>query len=377
MKSIAVCIPSFLEEENIAFVTKTVDAGLSEYYSGMNCFIVNADNNSTDKTKEIFLNTNTISKRIYLGTDKLGKGENIINFFHYVIEHNIDVAAMFDSDLKSIQPFWLSTFLMPIINDEFDFIFPSYQRDKYDGVVTSQVCFPLLYGLFGAFIRQPIAGDYAFSKKFIEYILSKEVSQNVREFGIDIYLTTEAILSNFKIGGVEVGYKIHKKRDRSTLGPMLINVLTTIFDQAIKNQLYLKKSPKILFPKIITGKKPDFYSVPPANINFEILNSHIENGVSMFIADYQKIFSAHIINLFDACTEKIYFNSKDWTLTVYECLKYYISNPQTSLDFMVPLFFIRIRSFIGETADLSYIETENNLLEQAINFHLLSSTCYG
>ena len=44
-------IPSYMEADSIAFVTKQVDKGLEMYFKDLNTLIVNVDNNSPDDTR--------------------------------------------------------------------------------------------------------------------------------------------------------------------------------------------------------------------------------------------------------------------------------------------------------------------------------------
>ena len=51
---IAVGIPSLNEADSISYVVKQVDAGLQKYFKNKKAVIINADNNSPDKTGRVF-----------------------------------------------------------------------------------------------------------------------------------------------------------------------------------------------------------------------------------------------------------------------------------------------------------------------------------
>ncbi len=71
-----------------------------------------------------------------------------------------------DADLKSITPIWIKKFAEPVFNGT-DFVSPLYIRHKYDGTITNNIVFPLVYSLFNKHIRQPIGGDFALSGKLV------------------------------------------------------------------------------------------------------------------------------------------------------------------------------------------------------------------
>ena len=103
---IVIGIPTYNEVDNISFVVKQVDKGLRKYFKGASAVIVNSDNNSSDNTKNVFLETKTKFPKIYISTPpKLkGKGYNLKNFFEKVKELDAKAAMTVDGDLKSINP---------------------------------------------------------------------------------------------------------------------------------------------------------------------------------------------------------------------------------------------------------------------------------
>ncbi|MCK4525598.1 MAG: glycosyltransferase, partial [Candidatus Andersenbacteria bacterium] len=76
-------IPSYNEADNIANVVKQVDRGLIKNFSKYKAMIINVDNNSSDGTKEAFLNVKTKTPKIYISTPPgvIGKGNNFYNLF--------------------------------------------------------------------------------------------------------------------------------------------------------------------------------------------------------------------------------------------------------------------------------------------------------
>ena len=148
---IAIGIPSYNEQATISNVTKQIDIGLSNYFPQLDAIIVNVDNDSTDETKHRFLSTETKNPKEYISTPKglKGKGYNIQNFFSFVNNYGVIAAAIFDADLESISPEWINQMLSPVLSLNYDFVYPSYFRHRYDGTITNQICYPLVVGIFG------------------------------------------------------------------------------------------------------------------------------------------------------------------------------------------------------------------------------------
>lgn len=235
---IVVGIPSYNEADSIGFVVKQISRGLKRYFPRKPAAIINVDNNSIDGTKEAFLKTKTSIPKIYISTRAgiKGKGYNFYNLFNFIKEHSSKINIVVDADLKSIEPDWIRKLAMPIKRG-YDFVTPFYTRNKKDALITNHFCYPLVYSLLGWDISQPIGGDFAFSLGIVKHWLSKKWSTNVYRFGIDIFMTTEAILNDFRICQVDLGRKVHKP-SQLKLQSMFIEVAMTLFDQLVINKRF-------------------------------------------------------------------------------------------------------------------------------------------
>lgn len=225
-------IPSYMEADCIGFVTRQVDAGLSKYFGRLKTLIVNMDNHSEDDTRRAFLSVETGTPKHYITTPKgvRGKGNNLHNLFKFASRYKQTLrgAVVVDADLKSITPEWVKHLGEPLLKG-YDYALPYYSRHQFDGSITNHICYPLLYGLLGQDVRQPIGGEFGFSPALMEYWLKQKWIKTTRQYGIDIFMTLNAVLGNFKICEVGLGAKIHKA-SAPKLGPMFTQVVTTLFN---------------------------------------------------------------------------------------------------------------------------------------------------
>ena len=212
---IAVCLPSFNEVNTIDHVTRVVDSGLSEIsiaYPDAQVEILNFDSDSKDGTPSAFLNTPSIApKHSFIIARNSGKGGNILEFCKYAVENDIDYCLTMDSDVTSSTPKWITALLCPLISQEADYAVPIYKRSRFEGSSTNHFAFPVVYALTGCAVRQPIAGDFAFTNKLAnKFIKNRILSANFfYNYGIDIFMTITAISSGGKVVQVDLGKKIH------------------------------------------------------------------------------------------------------------------------------------------------------------------------
>lgn len=382
---IIVGIPSCMEADSIGFVTRQVDEGLTRYFGNMKCLIVNVDNNSEDDTKGAFLSTETKNPKKYISTPKgvRGKGNNFLNLFKFgkTQMKTLKAAVVVDADLKSITPEWIKYLAEPIL-EGFDYSLPRYSRHQFDGTITNHICYPLLYGLMGENIRQPIGGEFAFSPALMAYWLEQKWLPTTKLYGIDIFMSLNAIVGKFKICEVGLGAKIHKA-SAPKLGPMFTQVVTTFF-----NRVLSKKADWIGTPGSEPAPKPLFGLQrldPPQElfVNLRELKEKLREEYLSREKLLKKYLSDYLYISLDRMIEQDHYdmNILMWTQAVYQLLfTYDVGSSRAKKDIvecLKPLYFARSVTFDYETWRYSITYAEEAILDQARAFASQKPYFYG
>src|SRR5574341_591629 len=242
---IVVGIPSFNSEKTIGHVVRAVQAGLAKYFPDRKAVLVNSDGGSKDGTMDVVRNTRIEDQEAIMLHHRIepvptiatpyegipGKGSAFRTVFEIADALEAKACAVFDSDLRSITPEWIELLIKPVLTGGTDFVAPLYHRHKFDGTITNSIVYPLTRALYGKRARQPIGGDFGFSGRLAAFFLSKDVwESDVARFGIDIWMTTEAIANGFKISQSFLGAKIHDPKDPGAdLSAMLYQVVGATF----------------------------------------------------------------------------------------------------------------------------------------------------
>lgn len=249
---LVVGIPSFKNATTIGHVTRAAQAGLVQYFADLRPLLVNSDAGSPDGTQRVVAETEPPDyvERILLvrPTNRLerltltypevdgvgGKGAALRTIFEIAAALGARALVVVDSDLRSITPEWIELLAGPILKGGFDYVTPLYARHKYDGTITNTVTYPLTRALYGRRIRQPIGGDFGVSGDLVRHYLAQEDwTPEVSRFGIDIWMTTHALVGGFAVCETRLGAKVHDPKDPSAdLGPMFRQVVGTILGLA-------------------------------------------------------------------------------------------------------------------------------------------------
>ena len=368
---IVVGLASYMEADNIDYPARQVDKGLLKHYPNEAAVIINADNASPDGTEGVFMGAETTTPKIYITTPENtpGKGYNFLNMFRKVKELDADMLICIDSDLEEVDPDWIRYFAEPI-EDGYDFVHPLYSRHKYDGTITNNICYPLIYGLFGKNIRQPIGGDFALSRRMMEYLLLRPWHRTTHQYGVDIFLTMNALVGGFNTCATGLGAKVHKP-SAPKLGPMFIQVVSTAFLTICQNVDKWKDITEVQEEKRYGLRQlaaPQDLSIDLAQIEgqaregFKAHQEALEQSLSAEL--YGRMVSAF-------GNDKLAIETDDWIDAVWDLIVAFraASDKNAVVESLRGLYFGRALTLMHRTWEMTTEEAEVEFLSQARRFH--------
>jgi hypothetical protein len=290
---ILVGIPSYNNEKTIAHVIQMVTHGLAMNYKDRRCVIFVADGGSTDDTREAakeFQVKPWQEKIVSIYRGPSGKGTALRSVFEAATRLKVKACAVVDSDLRSITPDWIQHLLDPVLSRGYQFVAPVYLRHKYDATITNNIVYNLTRALYGKRIRQPIGGDFAMSTDVAKFYVDQDVwESDVARYGVDIWMTTNAVTQNFRICQSNLGVKIHDAKDPAEhLGPMFRQVVWTIFSLMERFESYWKA--------VRGSETVDLYGYEgsvepePVKVDLEAMVQHFKIGFQQFSSLWKELF---------------------------------------------------------------------------------------
>ena len=371
---LVVGIPSFRNAATIGHVTKTAAEGLRRHFPEMRAVIVNADGGSDDGTRDRVRasadGVPTVAGR-YEG--RSGKGSAFRAIFEAVVLLNAKACAVVDSDLRSITPEWIARLVGPVIRGEADYVTPLYARHKHDGTITNTIAYPLTRALYGARVRQPIGGEFGFGADLARIYLAEPVwDSDVARFGIDIFMTTTALLRGVRVAQAFLGAKIHDPKDPGAdLGPMFTQVVGTLLTLARKN---------VDVWRSVTGSRDVPVIGEVTAVEPEAVNASVRVLVEKFRAtaadqeqSWTEILSADTRDVARKAAETgnaSAIGARFWAKAVYEIVAAAKERDDTEslARALLPLYFGRVAALIGEVQGLDQAGAERVVEQQALAF---------
>jgi glucosylglycerate synthase len=372
---IVVGIPCFNNDSTIAHVVKTVESGLHLHYPERRCVVMVADGGSVDDSREVaegIEKSPWLERHVFIYRGVPGKGSAVRAIFEAANLLKAKACLLFDSDLRSIAPEWIKCMVDPIVNEGYDFIAPFYTRYKYDGTITNNIVYNLTRALYGYRIRQPIGGDFGFSLPLIhKYLPSDDWETDVGRFGIDIWLTTTAMVHKAKMAQANLGVKIHDVKDPAeALGPMFRQVVTTLLVMMEQNHNVWTK---VKGSKAVPIVGPALKIEPQAfEINVQKLIDDFRIGYNNWREIWEKIINPQswqvITDLVSLDYADFKFKTEYWAKILYDlaaAFHHWKGNRQLLVSLMTPLYFARVASFVNQTLAMTNEEAEELVEHQA------------
>jgi hypothetical protein len=424
---IMVGIPSFKNAATIGYVVRAAQAGLVQYFPDLRPVVVNSDAGSPDATQRVVVETEPPEyvERILLvrPTNRLarvsltypevdgvgGKGAALRTIFEIAAALEVQALVVVDSDLRSIVPEWIELLAGPILKGGYDFVAPLYARHKHDGTITNTVTYPLTRALYGLRIRQPIGGDFGVSGDLVrQYLAAGGWTDEVSRFGIDIWMTTEAVTSGFAVCQTRLGAKVHDPKDPGAdLGPMFRQVVSTILRLAVRHADRWRAShgshdvPAYGFERLADP--------PPLEINVLRLLSEFHAGSLTMATTWRQMLAAgtaDAVAMLAAEAGEVAIDARRrleldepgastpttaamadaaagfdfpddvWVRVIYDLVVAARDDPDrldTFVAALVPVYFGRVASFVIENRDLTTERAEERVERQAREFERLKS----
>ncbi len=378
---VLVGIPSYNNVDTIGHVVRAVSAGLAKYFAHSRAVLVNSDGGSSDGTPEavaqavVDFGTLLISEQQsplhkiitpYHGIP--GKGSAFRTIFEIARRLKARACAVVDSDLRSITPEWIELLIRPVLEEGYDYIAPYYLRHKYDGTITNSIVYPLTRALYGQRIRQPIGGDFGFAGELAEHYLEKHVwESDVARFGIDIWMTTEAIASGARVCQSFLGAKIHNPKDPAAdLSAMLVQVMGAVFALMEEHQA-VWDGVKGSNPVKLFGFQYDV-GVEPVNVNVDRMISSFRQGLADLEPIWRQMLAPDtvqgLLRLKDCPLQAFRIPDGLWAQLVYDAAVSYhhgVMPREHLFKAFTPLYLGRTATFVLETQGLTSAEAEGRI----------------
>jgi len=356
--NLVIGIPFYNEKDTLSEVLKGVDEGLANLQTLHKYLIICVGDPSGVETLESIRRQDLKAPHLEFlmkpGSNSRGSSIRAILEIANMIEADV---VIFAADLVQeeggwLQPDWISRLIEPI-RGEYDFVLTSFQRNYFADLLGSLFTAPLLEAFYGYNIKGSLSGVYAISHDTVEdYCTDIKFWIDVtREFGIDTWLVSRAMLWNKKICEVEFAAKL-KETSIEKLDSVFKEIARSLFECIKRDADSWTGSKFIIRTPDISGSKTQDRTFKPTYSTQRLTlfrNSYILDKNFHDPAYYDSLYEG-IGGLKSVADKDFRIEGKSWAEIVYRLLlKYWFVSNVGRDDILSALIFAfngRVSTFI-------------------------------
>jgi len=388
---ILVGLPTHNNAKTIEPVIRAIQAGILKCFPRERAVIINADGGSRDGTPELVTGVSIDDVRPASNPYALRTLHSIST--RYAPSPSSEVAlrtilaaaellrakacVVMSPESANIESEWLSKLLRPIHRDGFDLVTPIYRRHKFEGLLITNLLYPMVRALYGVRIREAYTPEFGFSGRLGSQFLGQNVwNDGADGAGVELRFTLAAITGGYRICQSLLGDKEHIERRGADLVPALRQTAGALFS-ALEADFPVWSSVTGSQSVPTTGTDQEV-SLEPVRVNRKRLREMFSTGVAELDSVFQSILSpstlAELQRIARLGEEEFHYPAELWVRTVYEFAAAYhksVISRDHIIQALAPLFRGRVFTFVIENRNASADDVENNIEGLCLEFERL------
>ncbi len=388
---ILVGVPTHNNAKTISSIVETIQAGILTFFPRERAAIINADGGSRDGTRQLVMSAaigdaQSRSKLYALRTlrsisteyaSSPASGAALRTILAAAELLRAKACAVISPESTQITPDWLAALLRPIYAETFDLVLPTYRRHRFDGILLTNLLYPMTRALYGLEIREPSALEFAFSGRLGSQFLAQNAwHEETAQVGSEIQFTLAAIAGGYRICQSFLGAKEHVGRHSADLVPAMRQTVGALFSSLEPNfSVWNAKTGSQPIPT--TGAEQEF-SLEPLRINRKRLREMFSVGVAELESVFQSILSPSTLGELQRIAaleeDSFSYSAELWVKTVYEFAAAYrksVISRDHIIQALAPLFRGRAFTFLVENRNGSAANVEDDIEALCLEFERL------
>jgi glucosylglycerate synthase len=389
---ILVGLPTHNNAKTIGSIVQTIQSGILRGFPRERAVIINADGGSRDGTPELVTGgsiddvrpaSNLYALRTLhaISTKYASSPASEVAFRTILAAAELlraKACVVMSPESANIEPEWLSKLLRPIYRDGFDLVTPTYRRHKLEGLLITNLLYPMTRALYGLRIRESYSLEFGFSGRLGSQFLEQNVwTDGTEGSGVELRFTLAAITGRYRICQSFLGEKDHIERRAADLVPALRQTVGALFS-ALDPDFPVWSAVAGSQPVASTGANQEVL-LTPVRVNRKRLREMFSTGVAELESVFQSILSPPTLAELQRIArtgkeEEFDYPAELWVRTVYEFAASYqksVISRDHIIQALAPLFRGRMFTFLMENRDASANDVENNIEGLCLEFERL------
>ena len=378
---VLVGVPTYNNAATVGQVVQAIRAGLLKYFPRERAVIVNADGGSRDSTSDLVrgasindlqhstdlnaLRTLHSISAEYAGGPATGTALRTILASAELLR--VSACAVVSPESTTIEPEWIERLLRPVYKGNYDFVTPLYRRHKFDGLLMSNLVYPMTRAFYGKRVREPYAAEFSFSGQLASHFLGQEIwTHEVGQTGTEIALTISAVTGGFRLAQSFLGDKPRADARSADLVDAMRQTVGAMFWSLESNvSLWSANGQSQTIPTLCEGQE---VTLEPLRINRKRLFDMFRSGVAELKPVLESILSPVTLGELQGIAaldeDNFTYGDELWARTVYEFAASYhkaVISRDHVVQALAPLYRGRAFTFLVQNREASAEQVEQNI----------------
>jgi len=388
---ILVGLPTHNNAKTVGSIVQTIQSGILGGFPRERAVIINADGGSRDGTPELVTGVSIDDARPASNMYALRTLHSISTKYASSPDSGVALrtilaaaellrakaCVVMSPESANIEPEWLSKLLGPIYRDGFDLVTPTYRRHKFEGMLITNLLYPMTRALYGLRIREAYSPEFGFSGRLGSQFLGQNIwNDGTGGASVELRFTLAAIAGKYRVCQSFLGEKIHVERHAADLVPALRQTVGALFS-ALEPDFPVWSAVAGSQPALTTGADQEVL-LEPLRVNRKRLREMFSTGVAELESVFQSILSpatlAELQGIARMGEEDFHYPAELWVKTVYEFAASYqksVISRDHIIQALAPLFRGRVVTFLMENRNASAGDVEDNIEALCLEFERL------
>ncbi|MFL6305414.1 MAG: hypothetical protein ACJ72H_17935 [Candidatus Sulfotelmatobacter sp.] len=388
---ILVGVPTHNDAKTVAPAMRAIQEGIVKTFPRERAVILNADGGSNDGTPDVIMGASIDDlhrsfngytlRTLHAISTRYGNSPSSAAALRTILAAaellRAKACTVICPESANIEAEGVANLLRPIYRDHFDFVAPIYRRHKFEGILLTNLLYPMTRALFGQRVREPYASEFAFSGRLASQFLNRhQWSEESKDYDPELELTVTALSDGCRICQTFLGTRSPTKRQSRDLVDAMRQTVGVLFSSL--DATFSIWSGKTASQPVPTNGPECELSVDPLRINRKQLKEMFSAGVLELESVLKSILSSATLSelqqLARAHEDNFRFHPELWVKTVYEFAASYhnaVMSRDHIVQALVPLYRGRMFTFLVENRTASAAEVGNNIESLCLEFERL------
>ena len=374
-------LPTHNNAETVGTVVQAIQTGILKNFTRERAVILNVDGGSKDTTCDVVTASSISDIRRAYNTHALrtlpaisvryGSSPSSETALHTILAAadlvRAKACAVISPESVTIEPEWVSRLLHPIYREHYDYVAPLYRRPKFDGILVTNLIYPMTRAIYGQSVREPYPSEFGFSGDFgNQFLLSHNWRDEHGQFGTELEMFLNAAGSGLKITQSFLGTKGRAENRSDDLVAAMRRTVGVLFLSMDAN---FERWSADMSRYTGLAANPEYEIISDSSrVNRKRLKQMFSDGVSQLDSVLRSILSPstvgslHQIAALDE--ESFRYPADLWARTVYEFAASHhhsVMSRDHIVQALVPLYRGRALTFMVENRNSSAMEIENSI----------------